>query len=295
MYFFYRDVTVNLCSHKAVSQFKQLCPNKIDRSDFEKRMYGKMYATSFDKIRFSNEWKKRQQLFFKHGNIKNPSVVIPIMIEQLEQRINSWDVDKEIEFVDEFGDMTSKVICTTLFGSQFLSAEGVELWNIKLKDGSYQKMTFTEAVRFIPDEWDDSNDSLLASMFPSLNNKSLIEPFKTDSENIREIHRVLLNFWTKNGTRDKWEIEILKNAEGHLKNIDETSFINDLFNLLDAGSGTILFAITSWLFRLKQYPEVMNKLMKELEQNGVKELVRQRDKFTSEESQSAISQIIFIK
>ena len=150
---------------------------------------------------------------FKHGNIKNPFVVIPIMIEQLEQRINSWDVDKEIVFVDEFGDMTSKVICTAQFGSQFLSVEGVELWNIKIKDGSYQKMTFTEAVRFIPDEWDDSNDSLLASMFPSLNNKSLIEPFKTDSENIREIHRVLLNFWTKNSTRDKWEIEILKNAE----------------------------------------------------------------------------------
>lgn len=110
VYFSYRDVTINLCSHKAVSEFKRLCPNKIDRSDFEKRMFGKMYATSFDKIRYSEEWKKRQQLFFKHGNIKRPAVVVPIMIEQLEQRISSWEVDKEIEFVDEFGDMTSRVI-----------------------------------------------------------------------------------------------------------------------------------------------------------------------------------------
>ena len=255
-----------------------------------------MYATSFDKIRYSEEWKKRQQLFFKHGNIKKPAVVVPIMIEQLEQRISSWEVDKEIEFVDEFGDMTSRVIWTVLFGFEFLltSIDGVGEWRIKLKDGSYQIISFTEAVRFIPDEWDVSNDSLLASVFPYLNYKSLIEPFKTDAENIREIHRVLLNFCTKNGTRNKWDIEILKLAEKHLKNIDETAFLNDLFNLLDAGSGTILFAITSWLFRLKQYPEVMRKLMNELEENGVKALVDKRDKFTSEESQGALNKCEYL-
>ena len=34
--------------------------------------------------------------------------------------------------------------------------------------------------------------------------------------------------------------------------------------------------------------------MKELEQNGVKELVRQRDKFTSEKSQSAINKCEYL-
>ena len=71
-------------------------------------------------------------------------------------------------------------------------------------------MKFTRAVRFIPDECDKSYASILASIFPILNEKNLIDPFKTDYYNIKEIYKVLRNFLLNNSKNGITDIELLK-------------------------------------------------------------------------------------
>jgi len=55
-------------------------------------------------------------------------------------------------------------------------------------------------------------------------------------------------------------------------------FIQDLFNVIDAGYGTIITAMCSCLFHLKRNPEVMNKLKNELiTKNFKKEVFKSTD------------------
>ena len=66
--------------------------------------------------------------------------------------------------------------------------------------------------------------------------------------------------------------------------------MNDIFHLLDSGSGTVVFSISSCLYRLKQNLRVMDKLLAELKIWGIENLIKKRDIFTSEDSQSLIQQ-----
>ena len=208
VFFEYRDPWVHLWSPQAVKDFKKLCPHKIDRYDFEKRMFGKMYSHSFDNLKYSSEWKRRQQLFFKHGWLKHPQQLIPMIVNLLEEQINKWSIHKSLDFVEEFGNLTWQIICIALFGKDFI--EKIDPWRIKNKDGTYTTMSFTKAVRYIPDEWDKSYASILASIFPILNERNLIDPFKTDYWNIKEIYKVLLNYLNKNNQNKITDIELLK-------------------------------------------------------------------------------------
>lgn len=46
--------------------------------------------------------------------------------------------------------------------------------------------------------------------------------------------------------------------------------MNDLFAVIDAGYGTLLFSISSCLLHLKRNPRVIEKLKRELDSSGVK-------------------------
>ena len=129
VFFEFRDPWVHLWSPQAIKDFKKLCPQKIDRYDFEKRMFGKMYSHSFDNLKYSAEWKRRQQLFFKHGCLKHPQQMIPVMINLLEEQIDKWKLGVKIDFVEEFGNLTWQIIWTALFGKDFL--DNVDDWRIK--------------------------------------------------------------------------------------------------------------------------------------------------------------------
>lgn len=46
--------------------------------------------------------------------------------------------------------------------------------------------------------------------------------------------------------------------------------MNDLFSVIDAGYGTLLFSLSSCLLHLKRNPKIMERLKKELDLSGVK-------------------------
>jgi len=129
--FDYSTPLIYLTSHEAIKQFKKQVPVSIDRADFEKYEFGKLYPTSFDKKKSSPKWRQRQQVFFKHGLLKNPNELLPLMVDCLEERVNYWSVkptynssvnstEKDLDFGEEMSDLTLEVVLLAIFGEDFL-------------------------------------------------------------------------------------------------------------------------------------------------------------------------------
>lgn len=208
--FEHRDAWVHLCSHEAIKQFKSMVPRLIDRSNGENRTIGKLYTESFDKIRSTKGWRRRNQLFFKHGVLKRPQNLTTMMIECLERKIVSWPSDINLDFTVEFSNITMEIILLVTFGEDFLKNIGE--CDFRLRDGTTIKKSFSDAFQDIYyDLINGSNNApLYASLFPILNDKNLVDPFKTNEANISEIYRVL-NEYLLNSNKDRiWDIKLLK-------------------------------------------------------------------------------------
>jgi len=278
-----REPFLYFCSHDAIREFKKLCPTKIDRDDSEKYMFGKMYARANDKQPTDEAWKKRQQIFFKRGTLKRPQPLIPEMVDALDERIEEWKKGKTIDFLEEFSDIANDVVCYALFGDNFW--DEIEDIQYRGHDGKTEMMEFTDAVQYIPDDCDESyNNSKLGIVFPILNDKNLIEPFKTDEHNISEVYRSLRKYLLNPKRKGFTDIEYLKGMDKSQIDVDIDGFMNDIFNLIDAGAGTIILTLCSCMYRLKQNPKVMKKLLAELKSSGIRKECLSENGFSTEAS-----------
>ena len=150
VFFEYRLPMVFLTSSAAIKEFKKLYPEKIDRCDFEKRSFAKMYPKAFDKVVSNDDWRRRQQLFFKSGVLKQPQSLIPLMVDCLEERINDWQKGEKIDFADEFSDLANEIITIAMFGEKFYDHIGD--CRYKKRDGTVTSIPFNDAVQEIPDD-----------------------------------------------------------------------------------------------------------------------------------------------
>lgn len=66
--------------------------------------------------------------------------------------------------------------------------------------------------------------------------------------------------------------------------VDIDGFMNDIFNLIDAGAGTIILTLCSCMYRLKQNPKVMKKLLAELKSSGIRKECLSENGFSTEAS-----------
>lgn len=73
-----------------------------------------------------------------------------------------------------------------------------------------------------------------------------------------------------------------------LKDISPHHFINDLFNVIDAGYGTLMLAIPSILLHLKRNSKVMEKLLAELKNNGFFDECDKKNAFETEKGVETI-------
>lgn len=64
--------------------------------------------------------------------------------------------------------------------------------------------------------------------------------------------------------------------------------MNDLFNIMDAGYGTLLTSMASCLFHLKRNPKVLKKLKTELERTGIRKEALNEKGFETERGISLI-------
>jgi len=203
--------TVYLCSQQAIKEYKTMVPTKIDRCDQEGLIFGKLYTQSFDKSRTTQKWKKRHQVFFKHGAFKRVDNLIPVMVDTLDKRITEWTENEKMNFVDEFSDLALTTFLRVLLGEEFLNQIGV--CNMIRADGAIEVMTFRAGLQWLSNELTIHGDTVKSSVFPWLNSLNLIEPFRTDKKNIDELYRVLAEYLTSDGKKDAFDIELLKVSE----------------------------------------------------------------------------------
>jgi len=99
--------------------------------------------------------------------------------------------------------------------------------------------------------------------FPFIIEYNLIEPFKTNAKNIRELRGILKEF-LKNSKDKESVYNKLINEYG----IEEHLALDDIISLLLAGHDTTSHAIVSAVYFLKKYPEISKKLKTSLKDSG---------------------------
>ena len=96
---------------------------------------------------------------------------------------------------------------------------------------------------------------------------------KRDNDNIKSIHDKLLKFLQKKKITSLLPNNMSDINEEIKYEYDDVKIVNDIINVIDAGNATVDTAVCACLFRIKQNPEVYEKLLKELKDSGIKKAV----------------------
>lgn len=101
-----------------------------------------------------------------------------------------------------------KAILLTIYGDDFY--EKVEKCKIYKPDGTYELMEFGQAMQEVDHDVMTNSDSFTSLILPWVNVYNLLNPFKTDSKNIDELYRTIMNYLNKNGKESIFDIRLLR-------------------------------------------------------------------------------------
>ena len=197
--FYCRETWVHVYSHAAIKEMQKLIPAKIDRSDYEKRNFGKMYPKGLDKVRTDKRWRMRLDAAVKQSKIKKPGEHIYTMMDELEYAMKDWKKGQTINISDIFNDLSIEILCLSYFGNKFFDQSGK--CSYKRKNGSIQKMGLSEMMQEVSDDLDNTYENPLTHHIPPLTELNWTEPFKRDKDNIDEIQRCTAKYLHKTGKR----------------------------------------------------------------------------------------------
>ena len=285
--FDYNQPDIYLSSMKALREFKNLFPEKIDRDNQERLSFGKCFTKSFEMRKTDEEWKARRQVFFRGSCFKNPQALIGDMIDTLEDYIEETSPFESFDLIEFFEETLTYITLEVLFGEKFFKKIGKVKY--KKKNGSFSKIKFKEAFGIILQDCMDNGNDAVTSFLPWVNVQSSIEPYKRDQENVQELHRVLQKYLTKNGTKDLKSYKYFGTGidEDAIEHITADEILHDVCNLIDSASGTLMYAIPSCLLLLKRF-SCITTLREELAKTGFIKECWKKDGFDSEEGQSTL-------
>mmetsp|Transcript_21329 Transcript_21329/g.18934 ORF Transcript_21329/g.18934 Transcript_21329/m.18934 type:complete len:143 (+) Transcript_21329:685-1113(+) len=106
--------------------------------------------------------------------------------------------------------------------------------------------------------------SIKGIIFPILNYKSLVDPFKTYQKNIEEGWGKIKKFLKESDDKDS---VYRKMIDEH--GIEDEKAFQDIMGLLFAGHDTTSHGIASAIYFIKKYPNVHTTLLEELNNLGV--------------------------
>lgn len=87
--FFYRTLILHAYTPKAIKEIMKLIPTKIDRCDYEKNSFARLYPVSLEKLLTDKVYKVRRDNVAKNTPIKRPADHIKLMWEELSYTIGS--------------------------------------------------------------------------------------------------------------------------------------------------------------------------------------------------------------
>ena len=294
--------TAYFASVEAVKMLKESIPQKIDRSDAEKYSFGRLYPISMEKILTNQNWKNRQSIFFKHGHFKSGRLLLPTIVNIMDYCIESYGMNTKVCFNDLFFDISLTTVFAVLFGEEVKLGKDTVYIDIdknlgkigKCKilnsKGKAKNQDFYDAFQYVSQ---CAHTNFTKAFERGVSDFEAIlqeEPFKTDKINIDELHRVLYKYIKDSGKLD----EMLNSESNPTQDITHEQLINDILNMIDAGSGTLYLAVISTLLRLKFHSEIRDKLLEELERCGLKEQMKKSKWYSNPELPGMLQQCEYL-
>jgi hypothetical protein len=195
--FYFRNLLMHVYTPKAIREVSKLIPSKIDRCDYEKNGFGRMYPTSLDKIRTNREFQIRRDTVTKNTPIKKPATHIYTLMDEVDFAMKEFKKGDEISISDFFNDLSIEILCLSMFGEDFFERSG-SCQYIK-EDGTKKKFGLSEMIQETSEDLDKTVTYAPTHHCPYLIEKNLGEPYQRDQKNITEIHATLRQYLTRLG------------------------------------------------------------------------------------------------
>ena len=189
-----------LTSSQAVSEFKSLVLDKIDRWDYTKKNFGRMSIGSLDQRRSDKEWKKRRDSIMRTIGINFASKYIPMMIQKVQQYSKDWKEDQYVDFDKCTKGITFEIITDILFGKEILHKIGMIPY--KQQDDTIVNKDLQDFFMTLTRDCFSAPTKIHCVMFPFLIHNNWLKPNNVIYQNIQTLWKVLREFLDGNEEQD---------------------------------------------------------------------------------------------
>ena len=243
-------------------EFNRLIPEKIDRSDNQEAVLGKITPNSFGLLPSNKNWDERRKLATKTIGINFASKYIPMMISTVDEWSKNIKINESIDFTTELKRITFNIITKILFGRDI---DKMDKWvYVSPNDGSTTLLNFDDAYfKYTFDELMTAF-SLKFRAFPILSKLKMIEPFKSNNKNNKAIYSALKKFLDMSDDDQSVYRQLLNSGL-----LSKEEVFHDTILLLFAGFDTTSHGICSALYCLHKFPETLGRLKEALNKNGI--------------------------
>jgi cytochrome P450 len=264
--------TVSTQSRK---EMQALMPSKIDRYPLFKG-FNKFLLNSCVTTRSTKDWMDRLQCFLQELSMNSSSKYIPHMIKAIQHIMGKWQEGKEYEAINQMNRFTFTAFTMVLYGKDMENFVSHKLKYDK-SNGTTEDLTFIEYFFTLINEHVEEFSNPVATFFPFVEYYNLVDPFKRNARNLNRYVDCLKELMDKSTDENSIYSQILKKSK-----INKDTLSRDFLAFLFAGSETASHNLTVCLYQLKKNPEVLQKLIDELESKGFKRFEDNFDQYTLE-------------
>ena len=214
-------------------------------------------------LNHSNEdWDERRKTIMKTIGINYSSKFIPLMIQTVDKWLVGVKKNESINISTEMQKITFNIMSIIMFGSDIENMEPV-LYQSPL-DGSRKHLSFEEFFFALSKDIFDTYLSVKGRLFPILIKLNLIEPYKSNLINKESFFKALGEFLSKSKDSDSVYRQVKDSGR-----FEQADIVVDMIGLLFAGFDTTSHGLCSMMYFLKKYPDTMNKLKQNLQEQGI--------------------------
>lgn len=241
-----------------LSEIQKLVPTVLDREAIDTTGFGRVGGTGgLGQDKSTEYWKKRRDIFTKTIGINFASRFIPIFIEHCEKGMANIKPGETLSMSELANTVTFEAICEILFGCDIRGK--LDLMNYTDTNGNVLKVNLYECLMKISHDCSFAAMTPMNTMFPWLVHMNIGSENRRNTKNSDEFERVIKDICEKSDDKNSVYNQVINTGE-----IDKQTVYRDVMTIMFGGHETSSKSLCNALYKLKQYPEVEKKLMKEL-------------------------------
>ena len=249
-----------ITSPEAHRQFDELHPHKIDRV-LEDLGFGKLCLDAFFNIRCTKDFKHRRQVFMKLMTLNSSSKYIPTMIDCFKKISSTWIQGKSYEAIHEMNKFTFTVFVNVLFGTD-MHHVATQLIDYEKENGQLEQYELRDFFIKLLKDFVVAWIHPISIFSPVINQYNLLPIFRRNQRNLKNFKDCL-----RKAMEQVADVNSICYQLMQVENLDKHIILEDIVMFLLAGTETTSHAISSIMFYLKKYPDVLAKLSRELKQH----------------------------